>query len=441
MKNLSFNYVASIQPAGDHLAKIFVIDTTVNRNKWVITPEAKIKALQSLINLPIVGFGHESQKQLGRIIDFEANSAIYAIAKIEDEEAWEKIKNGEWRYTSPRIIAFNVEKQDGIDVVKDFKFDHVAFVAKPAYDKQMPAIPLTAEFCDFSQILTASLDQGHSIVTELPRDELGNKGYEGEKPEAEKEGKSLETKLNFFEAGAIPPHDSPKAPKDRPWDGDAARERIRGWAGGPEKEKIDWEKYAKAFAWVDPKHKDDFSGYKLPHHDIVDGELKVVWRGVVAAMQALLGARGGVDIPESDREAVYRHLANHYRQFGEEPPVLHGEVNKNMENKNEIVEKLEAEIKRLKEENEKLAAALKQVFEEKHKALVAEINELREQLGLPKNEKLTELSIEALEFLKNDYANMIKQASIAKPKAKFESNKEADIIESVRESLFGYRKR
>jgi len=436
VKNLSFNYVASIQPSGDHLAKIFVIDTTMNKNRWMITPEAKIKALQSLINLPIVGFGHDSNKVIGHIIDFEANSAIYAIAKIEDEEAWEKIKKGEWQYTSPRIIAFDVEKTAEGEIVKNFIFDHVAFVNQPAFT-QKPAIPLTANYCDFSQVLTASLE-GHSIVTELPRNELGNKGNEGKKPEAEKEGKSLE----ILCAGAIPPHDSPKAPKDRPWDGDAAKERIRGWAGGPEKEKIDWNKYAKAFAWVDPKHKDDFSGYKLPHHDVVDGELKVVWRGVVAAMQALLGARGGVDIPESDREAVYRHLANHYRQFDEEPPALHGEVNEKMDNKNEIVEKLEAEIKKLKEENEKLAAALKQMFEEKHKALVAEVTELREQLGLPKNEKLTELSIETLEFLKADYANMVKQASAAKPKAKFEaSTKEADIIESVRESLFGYRKR
>jgi regulator of replication initiation timing len=437
---IKFNYIASIQPSGDHLAKIFVIDTTMNKNKWMITPEAKVKALQSLISLPIVGFGHDSSRVVGRIIDFEANSAIYAIAKIEDEEAWEKIKKGEWRYTSPRIIAFDVEKTAEGEIVKNFVFDHVAFVEQPAFS-QMPAIPLTADYCDFSQVLTASLNQGHSIVTELPCNELGNKGHEGEKPKAEMEGKTLETKLNLLEAGAIPPHDSPKAPKDRPWDGDAARERIRGWAGGPEKEKIDWNKYAKGFAWVDPNAKDDFSGYKLPHHDVVDGELKVVWRGVVAAMQALLGARGGVDIPEADQEAVYRHLTNHYRQFGEEPPALHGEVNKKMENKNEIVEKLEAEIKRLKEENEKLTAALKQIFEEKHKALVAEVTELREQLGLPKNEKLTELPIETLEFLKADYANMVKQASIAKPKAKFEANsKETDVIESVRENLFGYRK-
>ncbi|MBI4259241.1 MAG: phage prohead protein, partial [Actinobacteria bacterium] len=63
--------------------------------------------------------------------------------------------------------------------------------------------------------------------------------------------------------------------------------------------------------------------YKLPHHELIDGELRVVWRGVASAMQVLLGARGGVDVPESDRKEVYRHLAEHYAEFGEEPPEFH----------------------------------------------------------------------------------------------------------------------
>ena len=37
-------------------------------------------------------------------------------------------------------------------------------------------------------------------------------------------------------------------------------------------------------------------------------------------MAALMGARGGVDIPTQDRRAVYNHLARHYRQFKREPP-------------------------------------------------------------------------------------------------------------------------
>lgn len=124
--------------------------------------------------------------------------------------------------------------------------------------------------------------------------------------------------------GIVPTH-TIKYSKDEEasWDADAAEKRIRRWAssdGSGDKDKIDWKKYAQAFAWYDDKDPENFGSYKLPHHDVKDGKFVVVWRGVAAAMAALLGARGGVRIPESDRKKVYNHLAKHYREFGKEPP-------------------------------------------------------------------------------------------------------------------------
>lgn len=57
----------------------------------------------------------------------------------------------------------------------------------------------------------------------------------------------------------------------------------------------------------------------LPHHD-ADGA--AVWRAVAAAMAALMGAQGDVNVPltEADRRGRYRHLAAHYRDLGKEPP-------------------------------------------------------------------------------------------------------------------------
>lgn len=124
---------------------------------------------------------------------------------------------------------------------------------------------------------------------------------------------------------AVAAHETPKASEDREWDADAAEQRIRKWAssdGSGDKDKIDWGKYRQAFAWFNVEDSEDFGSYKLPHHDVIDGELHVVWRGVAAAMAALMGARGGVDIPNADRGAVYRHLAAHYIQFEREPPEL-----------------------------------------------------------------------------------------------------------------------
>lgn len=123
-----------------------------------------------------------------------------------------------------------------------------------------------------------------------------------------------------------PPHSSPRAPEDRPWKWHGSAETRKGNAiierGG-------WKAFARAHAWYEaamdeegndpPREKE---AYKLPHHELIDGELKVVWHGVRAAMQVLAGARGGVDIPEADRGDVYRHLTRHYRQFGRKPPPV-----------------------------------------------------------------------------------------------------------------------
>lgn len=105
----------------------------------------------------------------------------------------------------------------------------------------------------------------------------------------------------------IPPHTTPKAPEDAPWDAGSVMRECEGPA-----------QLRKVCAWVDsdgdPAAK---QSYKLPHH-MATGE--AVWRGVAAAMAALMGGRGGVDIPDGDRRGVYNHLARHYAQFEKEPP-------------------------------------------------------------------------------------------------------------------------
>ena len=158
---------------------------------------------------------------------------------------------------------------------------------------------------------------GNAIIDELPE---GGVGYKVEH-------KTEATQLSDDEKKAltaVAPHETPKAPEETAWDATAAIDRLKKWASSDEsgdKEKVDWAKFKQAFTYVDPDNADDFGGYKLPHHDIIDG-FKVVWKGVAAAMGALLGARGGVDIPEADMEGVYNHLKRHYGQFDKEAPEL-----------------------------------------------------------------------------------------------------------------------
>lgn len=111
----------------------------------------------------------------------------------------------------------------------------------------------------------------------------------------------------------VPFQDLPLADKNTPWDADAAVARVRKWAGGDE---IDWNKYRKAFLWYDEEKADTFGAYKLPIADVIDGELRAVPRAIFAAAAALQGARGGVDVPDSDMPALRRHVARYYAKMG-----------------------------------------------------------------------------------------------------------------------------
>lgn len=104
----------------------------------------------------------------------------------------------------------------------------------------------------------------------------------------------------------IPFHSYPLADEDVAWD------------AGKEVGAAEVEDLKKMCAWYDADSSDKKSAYKLPHHQ-KDG-YKTVWRGVAAAMGAILGARGGVNIPDADKKGVYNHLAKHYKEFDKEAP-------------------------------------------------------------------------------------------------------------------------
>jgi hypothetical protein len=105
--------------------------------------------------------------------------------------------------------------------------------------------------------------------------------------------------------------------RDRSWDGDAAEKRVRKWAGADDEPNT---KYRDAHVWYDADAKDNFGSYKLLIADVVDGSLVAVPRGVMAAAGVMQGARGGVNIPDSDVDRVKSHLAKYYKKMGDTAP-------------------------------------------------------------------------------------------------------------------------
>jgi len=179
--------------------------------------------------------------------------------------------------------------------------------------------------------------------------------------------------------------DGPKAPEDEEWDAGAEVAKATG----------DAEKLRKMHAWVDSEAENfdasERQWYKLPHHK-GDGSQPVVWRGVTAAMAALMGARGGTNIPEADKKGVYNHLSRHYQDFGKEPPEFKEyteeelkviEIGDEQEAKDEeknINNALDSAIKRIDEilqsRNNRNRLKVEKVQESEREEIIKEINKL-----------------------------------------------------------------
>lgn len=117
--------------------------------------------------------------------------------------------------------------------------------------------------------------------------------------------------------GYIPPNPTDYGTSTTDWED--PRPDLPGLQGLDESER---EEIMRLFAWAASENPGEITNkqqdLKLPHHNTGGA---VNWNGLVAAMAALQGARGGVDIPTADEQDVYDHLAAHYRNdFDEEPP-------------------------------------------------------------------------------------------------------------------------
>lgn len=104
----------------------------------------------------------------------------------------------------------------------------------------------------------------------------------------------------------------PVADPGRSWDGAAAKQRLWAHADG------DVREYRRGFLWWDQDAPENKGSYKLPIADVIDGTLTIVPRAVNAVAAVLGGARGGVDIPDSDMDRVQATVNRIQGRFSDE---------------------------------------------------------------------------------------------------------------------------
>jgi len=112
------------------------------------------------------------------------------------------------------------------------------------------------------------------------------------------------------------------APKDTSW-GFTKREARKILGDDP-----DMERYAQAFLFVNRGGTDDPDAYKLPIAKMINGDLKVVFRGVIAAGSSVRGepkfGAGFYNLSgatQKDKERLYDEIKALYDRFGEVAPI------------------------------------------------------------------------------------------------------------------------
>ncbi len=113
--------------------------------------------------------------------------------------------------------------------------------------------------------------------------------------------------IEFEQKGVIPYRKTPLAPEDTPWDGNA------------EVRKAEVKDLKIMCVWYDSENPDIKSSYKGPHHK-AEGEHACVWNGVRALSAVIMGARGGMKVPEEDMRGIKRHVEKHYEDFEKGDP-------------------------------------------------------------------------------------------------------------------------
>ncbi|RLI03212.1 hypothetical protein DRO30_01420 [Candidatus Bathyarchaeota archaeon] len=288
------------------------IKAGMSRNYNIYLENELKAAVNSLIGQPIYLEHVDVANAVGKITNAwwdEKEKAIWYEAEIYDDEIANKIRAGLIQHVS---IAADYE------------------VLEPVNGK----IPHGLKFRELSLVAAPGVPETNIQVVERLFEKM-NQNYAHKLEGENKMENQVKEKVVRHTRSYV------KAPEDMAWsftaeDGNELLER-----GG-------WELYREAHAWYDPEKADIKAGYKLPHHKIVDGKFAVVWRGVVAAMAALMGARGGVDIPASDRRGVYNHLAKHYEEFGREPPAYEtAKLEFQLSDLNEKLEALTDEAQRI----------------------------------------------------------------------------------------------
>gem|GEM_PF-1408783 len=307
------------QVEGEDLTLQFTISTgAIDRDNDTIDPDGW--NLENYMKNPVVLFAHDyrSLPVANSLATWVENGKLKSRAKFTPQElypfgymVYQFYREGFMKATSvgfnPAKWQFSEDRKWGVDFLEQELLEY-SCVPVPANPEALIEATAKIDTSPLKEWAEKVLDEWHE-----------EKGLWLPKSKVEAVFAMFDSKKSFLvpgakteEKGAISynsahPDGTPKAPEDEEWDGPA------------EVADAEVDDLKIMCAWVDSENADKKGAYKLPHHK-AGGQHAVVWGGVSAAGNAVMGARGGVDIPEDDVAGVKAHLSRHYREFDKVPP-------------------------------------------------------------------------------------------------------------------------
>jgi phage head maturation protease len=412
----------------DNGEKVFyfkITDDSIDRDKDIIIPSG-IDVSKYLDN-PVVLFAHNFKGMpIGKTVSIDTENMIAGIVFADTEEGRTVkylVENGFLNAVSIGFIAKKIYDKYGFFASFEQLKEDMPEWYNANKDKLLEAerVIAKAELMEISVVPVPANPNAVVVMRSKGIDNICTFGCSAEGKTVLVDIPLSEDVLEIKNAVSYSVHPkNMKKDTTSSWDKKKAIESLRKWAssdGSGDKDKINWVKYRKGFAWYDANAIDNFTSYKYPHHWVENGDFYVVWRGVASAMAYFMAYKE--NLPADDRKGVYNHLARHYREdFGKEPP----EYKEGKYSIKEAIEKFDkdtleeyiklfdvneliSEIKSIMEEEVKFEKELEEI-KQKYSKLSKELEEIKSLLqnissessppsGVDKSEDSEEKSVDS----------------------------------------------
>lgn len=154
----------------------------------------------------------------------------------------------------------------------------------------------------YNLVCHAIVNLDHSAILDPDREPGAKNNAEAVGMFTNAQGDSIDVvEVEIAANASAPAMRLPTAPRDTSWDDAAAEGRIREYTGSTDAPSSNYRKF---FMYFDQANADQFTAYKLPFADIINGKPHVVPAAISAIQGALSGVRGGVDIPDADKQRI-----------------------------------------------------------------------------------------------------------------------------------------